>query len=100
MSTADEGELIYEFPNIIGKSDKIRKICQLIGQVAKTDSTVLIHGESGTGKEIVAQAIHFHSTRSKGPFVKVNCAALSETLLESELFWTCQRRLHGSDTRL
>jgi PAS domain S-box-containing protein len=76
----------YEFPNIIGKSEKIRNICQLIGQVARTDCTVLIQGESGTGKEIVAQATHFHSTRSKGPFVKVNCAALSETLLESELF--------------
>jgi len=86
MSTADEGEPIYEFPNLIGKSEKIRKICQLIGQVAKTDSTVLIQGESGTGKEIIAQAIHFHSNRSKGPFVKVNCAALSENLLESELF--------------
>ena len=82
----DAPEPIYEFPNIIGKSEKIRKICQLIGQVAKTDSTVLIQGESGTGKEIVAQAIHFHSLRFKGAFVKVNCAALSETLLESELF--------------
>ena len=79
-------EPINEFPNIIGKSQHIREICQMIGQVAKTDSTVLIQGESGTGKEIVAQATHFHSNRSKGPFVKVNCAALSETLLESELF--------------
>jgi PAS domain S-box-containing protein len=82
----DVPEPIYEFPSIIGKSEGIRKICQLIGQVARTDSTVLIQGESGTGKEIVAQGIHFHSTRSNGPFVKVNCAALSETLLESELF--------------
>lgn len=79
-------EPVQEFPNIIGKSDKIRKICQLIGQVAKTDCTVLIQGESGTGKEIVAQAIHFHSLRARGPFLKVNCAALPETLLESELF--------------
>lgn len=82
----DAAEPVHEFPNLIGKSDKIRKICQLIGQVAKTNCTVLIQGESGTGKEIVAQAIHFHSLRSKGPFVKVNCAALLETLLESELF--------------
>jgi len=74
------------FPNIIGKSEKIREICHLIGQVAKTDCTVLIQGESGTGKEIVAQVIHFHSARSGGPFVRVNCAALSETLLESEIF--------------
>jgi PAS domain S-box-containing protein len=82
----DDSEPVYEFPNIIGKSAKIRRICQLIGQVAKTDCTVLVQGESGTGKEIVAQAIHYHSSRSKAPFVKVNCAALSETLLESELF--------------
>jgi len=85
-ATKDDPEPVYEFPNIIGKSENIRKICQLIGQVAKTDCSVLMQGESGTGKEIVAQAIHFHSLRSKGPFVKVNCAALSETLLESELF--------------
>ncbi|NIV95781.1 PAS domain S-box protein [candidate division KSB1 bacterium] len=82
----DDVEPIYEFPNIIGKSKTIRKICQRIGQVAKTDSTVLIQGQSGTGKEVVAQAIHCHSHRSQGPFVKVNCGALSETLLESELF--------------
>lgn len=82
----DNTEPTDDFPNIIGKSEKTRRICQLIGQVACTDSTVLIQGESGTGKEIVAQAIHFHSARSKNPFVKVNCAALTETLLESELF--------------
>jgi len=85
-ATKDDPEPIYDFPNIIGKSEQIRKICQLIGQVAKTDCSVLIQGESGTGKEIVAQAIHFHSARSNDPFVRVNCAALSETLLESELF--------------
>ncbi len=79
-------EPIYEFPNIIGKSEKIREICQRIRQVIQTECTVLIQGESGTGKELVAQAIHVHSHRSKGPLVKVNCAALSETLLESELF--------------
>lgn len=82
----DAPEPIYEFPNIIGKSEQIRKICQRIGQVARAFCTVLVLGESGTGKEIVAQAIHYHSPRSHGPFVKVNCAALSETLLESELF--------------
>lgn len=82
----DDREPVYEFPTIIGRSEKTRTICQLIGKVAKTECTVLIQGDSGTGKEIVAQAIHFHSSRSKGPFVKVNCAALSETLLESELF--------------
>jgi len=58
----------------------------MIGIAAESDATVLIQGESGTGKELVAEAIHFHSSRSKGPFVKVNCAGLTETLLESELF--------------
>ncbi|WP_446810392.1 sigma-54 interaction domain-containing protein [Methylomonas sp. 2BW1-5-20] len=77
---------LKDFPNIIGQSEKIRDVCRLIGSVAKTDATVLIQGESGTGKEVVANAIHVHSLRANHPFVKVNCAALSETLLESELF--------------
>jgi two-component system response regulator AtoC len=75
-----------EFPTIIGQSEKIRHVSRLIGSVAKSEVTVLIQGESGTGKEVVANAIHAHSLRNKGPFVKVNCAALTETLLESELF--------------
>jgi len=74
------------FPTIVGQSEKIRHVCRLIGSVAKSDVTVLIHGESGTGKEVMAHAIHFHSHRVRGPFVRVNCAALTETLLESELF--------------
>ncbi|MCI0695265.1 sigma-54 dependent transcriptional regulator [candidate division KSB1 bacterium] len=79
-----EGE--SNFPTIIGQSEKIRQVCRRIGSVAKSEVTVLIQGESGTGKEIVADAIHAHSLRNRGPFVKVNCAALTETLLESELF--------------
>lgn len=75
-----------ELPNLVGQSEKIRKVCRRIGQVAPTDSTVLIQGESGTGKELVAQAIHFHSRRADKPFIKVNCAALPESLMESELF--------------
>jgi two-component system, NtrC family, response regulator AtoC len=75
-----------DFPTIIGQSGKIRKACRLIGSVAKSETTVLIQGESGTGKEIIANAIHAHSYRYRGPFVKVNCAALTETLLESEFF--------------
>jgi transcriptional regulator with PAS, ATPase and Fis domain len=75
-----------DFPTIIGRSIKIRDVCRLIGSCAKTDVTVLIQGDSGTGKEIVANAIHAHSNRHRGQFVKVNCAALTETLLESELF--------------
>lgn len=79
-------ETTLSFPSIIGQSAQIREVCRLVGLVAQTDATVLIQGESGTGKELVAQAVHFHSRRSSRPLVKVNCAALSETLLESELF--------------
>lgn len=75
-----------DFPTIIGQSEEIREVCRLIGSVAKSEATVLIQGESGTGKEIIANAIHAHSHRYRSPFVKVNCAALTETLLESELF--------------
>lgn len=72
--------------NIIGNSTAMRNVYQRICQVAPSDTTVLIRGESGTGKELVAAATHFGSRRSKGPFVRVNCAALNESLLESELF--------------
>ncbi len=71
---------------IVGKSPEIVEIAKLIGQVAKTDAAVLIFGESGTGKEVVARAIHRNSTRGNHAFLSVNCAALPETLLESELF--------------
>ncbi len=71
---------------IIGKSPEIVEIAKLIGQVAKTDATVLIFGESGTGKELVARAIHRNSKRRNGKFLSANCAALHETLLESEMF--------------
>lgn len=72
--------------DVIGKSEKVKEICRLIGIIAKTKSTVLVQGESGTGKEVVANAIFKHSLRNNCPFIKVNCAALSESLLESELF--------------
>jgi PAS domain S-box-containing protein len=75
-----------DFPTIIGRSRTIHEVCRLIGSLKATDVTVLILGETGTGKEVVANAIHAHSRRYRGPFVKVNCAALTETLLESELF--------------
>jgi DNA-binding NtrC family response regulator len=71
---------------IIGKSPEIVEIAKLIGQVAKSDAAVLIFGESGTGKELVARAVHRNSNRSDKPFLSVNCAALPDTLLESELF--------------
>jgi len=72
--------------NIIGNSNTMRDVYRAIHQVASSDTTALIRGESGTGKELVAHAIHYSSHRAKGPFVKVNCAALNENLLESELF--------------
>ncbi len=70
----------------IGKSDEMQKIFNLVDKVADTDSTILIYGESGTGKELIARAIHFRSSRANGPFVSINCGALPESLLESELF--------------
>jgi transcriptional regulator with GAF, ATPase, and Fis domain len=73
-------------PTLIGQSRQIREVVWRIDQVAPTSSTVLIEGESGTGKELVAQVLHCHSHRCHGPFVKVNCAALPDTLVESELF--------------
>jgi len=76
----------YRFSNIVGSSDKMQKVFDLIGKIAGTDSTVLIRGESGTGKELVARALHYNSTRAQHPFVPVNCGAIPEELLESELF--------------
>ena len=76
----------YKFENIIGTSAKMQQVYNLIAKVADTDSTILIQGESGTGKELVARALHFNSRRQHHPFVAVNCSALPENLLESELF--------------
>ncbi len=76
----------YNFPNIIGKSRKMKDIFEMIGKVAQTNSTILILGENGTGKELVATNMHYHSSRKDSPLITVNCAALPETLIESELF--------------
>ena len=79
-------KLHYSFGNIIGKSKAMRDVFETIRKVAPVNTTVLIEGESGTGKELVAKSIHFNSQRRNKPFIAVNCSALAETLLESELF--------------
>ena len=76
----------YRLDNIVGQSKRMQEIYQAVEQVSQTRATVLVRGESGTGKELVARAIHYNSPRASGPFVKLNCAALPQTLLESELF--------------
>jgi Nif-specific regulatory protein len=76
----------YRITNIIGNSNKMREVYQMISQVSKSNATVLLRGESGTGKELAAHSIHYNSNRAKNAFVKVNCAALPSTLIESELF--------------
>ena len=76
----------FGFDNIIGKSARMKHVLEQVTQAAVTDSNVHIEGESGTGKELIAKSLHLASTRKKGPFVAINCAAIPETLLESELF--------------
>ena len=76
----------YDFSNLIGNSGPIRRVYEQVTQVASTNTTVMLRGESGTGKELIAHAIHYNSPRKNSPFIKVNCAALPETLIESELF--------------
>ena len=75
----------YAFGNIIGKNHKMQAIYELIKKVSNTDARVFITGETGVGKELVAKAIHFNSPRKNRPFVSINCGALAETLLETEL---------------
>lgn len=77
---------IYSFHNIVGKSDIMRQLYEKLETVSKTDMAIMIEGESGTGKEIVANAIHYNSSRKNKPFIKLSCAILNESLLESELF--------------
>ncbi len=82
----NELENKYRITNIVGNSNKMREVYQMISQVCKSNATVLVRGESGTGKELVANSVHYNSHRAKGPFVKVNCAAIPANLIESELF--------------
>ena len=76
----------YAFSNIIGKSKNMRELFELIEAVAESDANILIQGENGVGKELIANAIHVRSGRAKGPFIKINCAALPKELIESEFF--------------
>lgn len=89
----------FDRMNIIGRSTAMARLLETVSLVAPSEATVLITGESGTGKELIAGAIHFNSTRKTGPFVKVNCAAITETLLESELFGHEKGSFTGADRR-
>lgn len=89
----------YEFSHIVGNSSAMRRVCDQVTQVARSNATVLLRGETGTGKELIAGAIHYNSLRSKKNFVKINCAALPEALIESELFGNERGALTGAQQR-
>jgi Nif-specific regulatory protein len=89
----------YDFSNLIGNSGPMRQVYEQMAQVARTNTTVLIRGESGTGKELIAHAIHYNSLRANKPFIKVSCAALPDTLIESELFGYERGAFTGALTR-
>src|SRR5262245_20281180 len=89
----------YDFSNLVGGNGPMREIYEQVTQVAGTNTTVLIRGESGTGKELIAHAIHYSSLRAKKPFVKVSCAALPESLIESELFGHEKGAFTGAEAR-
>jgi DNA-binding NtrC family response regulator len=88
----------YAFSNIIGKSKKMRELFELVDAVAASDANILIQGENGVGKELIANAIHVRSGRAKGPFIKINCAALPKELIESELFGYKKGAFTGATT--
>src|SRR5262249_24844170 len=90
--------LTHSFANIIGRSEAMLEVFKMIETVARTNSTILLTGESGTGKGIVAQAIHFHSLRRDKPMVALNCGAMPETLLESELFGHMRGAFTGAES--
>ncbi len=93
----DRRDVVGSFDNIVGESSVMRRIFDVVGKVAPSNATVLILGETGTGKELIAEAIHRNSQRKDGPFVKINCAALAENLLESELFGHERGAFTGAD---
>ncbi len=88
----------YGFDNIIGRSEAVRNLLSRVVRIAPTDVTVLITGESGTGKELIARAVHANSARADKPFIPINCAAITETLLESELFGHARGAFTGATT--
>jgi Nif-specific regulatory protein len=89
----------YDFSHIIGNSNPMRLVYEQVTQVARTNTTVLLRGESGTGKEMIAHAIHYNSLRASKPFVKISCAALPNTLIESELFGYEKGAFTGAQSR-
>jgi two-component system response regulator GlrR len=89
----------HGFDNIIGRSEAIQKVMEHVAQAAATDSMVYINGESGTGKELIARRLHGSSSRRKGPFVAINCAAIPENLLENELFGHVKGAFTGAENR-
>jgi Nif-specific regulatory protein len=89
----------YDFSHIIGNSNPLRQVYEQVTQVARTNTTVLLRGESGTGKELIAHAVHYNSLRAHKPFIKVSCAALPETLIESELFGYEKGAFTGAQAR-
>jgi Nif-specific regulatory protein len=95
----DELRERYDFSHILGNSGAMRQVCEQVVKVARTNTTVLVRGESGTGKELIAQAIHYNSLRARKPFLKVSCAALPDSLIESELFGYEKGAFTGAEQR-
>ena len=87
----------YDIANIIGRSQPMKKLLEMVSMIAPSEATVLITGDSGTGKELIARSLHFNSLRKDKPLVVVNCAAITETLLESELFGHEKGSFTGAD---
>jgi DNA-binding NtrC family response regulator len=88
----------YKFQNIVGKSKKMQELFDLVESVAASEANILIQGENGTGKELIANALHYSSKRAKGPFIKINCAAIPKDLIESELFGYKKGAFTGATT--
>jgi DNA-binding NtrC family response regulator len=88
----------YKFQNVVGKSKKMQELFDLVESVAASEANILIQGENGTGKELIANALHYSSKRAKGPFIKINCAAIPKDLIESELFGYKKGAFTGATT--